>query len=73
MTDGAEVNRRSEICHIESLSMFGSVFRSSVQAWIGEPSVPQQVMTDGAQWELRCVCVRVCIWTATTQLRKVED
>lgn len=41
-----------EIYHIQSLCMFGSVLRSSVQACKSVPSVPQQVMTDDAQWEL---------------------
>lgn len=74
-----------EIYHIQSMCMFGSVFRSSVQACKGVPSVPQQVMTDDAQWELRWGRVlflsvyalrsflQRCTWTATAQLRKDEE
>lgn len=65
--------------------MFGSVFRSSVQACKGVPSVPQQVMTDDAQWELRWGCAHFlfgnalrwslqrCTQKTKAQLRKDED
>lgn len=55
------------------------------QACKGVPSVPQQVMTDDAQWELRWgrvlflsvyalrAFLQRCTWTATAQLRKDED
>lgn len=38
--------------HIQSVCMFGSALRSSVQVCEGVPSASQQVMTDDTQWEL---------------------